>query len=59
MFEPDADELGVVARTDPDRQPALVDRFGTKITDPRAEDSDPVLVGIEAAIASPKALLAP
>jgi hypothetical protein len=43
MLEPDANELSVVARADPDRQPALVDRFLSEITDAGAEDADPCL----------------
>src|SRR3974377_502112 len=48
MFEADAHELGVVARTDPNRQPALVDRLRSEIADAGAQKTDPVLVGIEA-----------
>ena len=48
MLKPDAHELGVVARADPDRQPTLVDRLRPKIADARAQKADPVLVGIEA-----------
>ena len=48
MLEPDPDELGIVARADPDRQPALVDRLRPEIADARAQHADPVLVGIEA-----------
>src|SRR5204863_6395027 len=48
MLEPDAHELGIVARADPDRQPALVDRLLSEIPDPRAQHANSVLVGIEA-----------
>src|ERR1700742_2740517 len=48
MFEPDARELCVVARADPDREAAFVDRLLPEIADPRTEDTDTVLVGVEA-----------
>src|SRR6516225_11455673 len=48
MFEADPHELGVVARADPDRQPALVDRLWSEIADAGAQKADPVLVGIKA-----------
>src|SRR6516162_1020906 len=48
MFEADPHELGVVARADPDRQPALVDGLRSEIADAGAQKTDPVLVGIEA-----------
>src|SRR5207302_418459 len=44
----DAHELSIIARADPDRQPALVDRLFSEIADARAQDADAVLVGIEA-----------
>src|SRR5204863_5167687 len=47
VFEPDADELGVVARADPDREPPAVDRLSPEIADPGAEKADPVLVGVQ------------
>jgi len=48
MFEADAHELGVVARTDPDRQPAFIDRLRPEIADAGAQKADSVLVGIKA-----------
>jgi small subunit ribosomal protein S2 len=47
-FEPDADELGIVARADPDREAPAVDRPGPEIADPGAQKADAVLVGVEA-----------
>src|SRR5205807_6880799 len=48
MLEPNPHELGIVARADPDRQPALVDRLLSEIPDTRAQHANSVLVGIEA-----------
>src|SRR5262249_41275659 len=48
VLEPDANELRVVARADPNRQPAFVDGFRSEVADARAQDADPVLVGIKA-----------
>src|SRR5690348_1749214 len=48
MLEADTHELGVVARADPDREAAAVDRLLAEIADTRAQKPDAVLVGIEA-----------
>src|SRR5215472_16678840 len=48
MLEPDAHELGQIARADPDRQAPLVDRQGAEVADAHAQKADPVFVGVEA-----------
>src|SRR6516162_5435587 len=48
MLEPDANELSVIPRADPDRQPAFVDRLLAEIADTRAQHPDPEFLGIEA-----------
>ncbi len=48
VFEPDANQLRVVARADPDRQPPAVDRLCPEIADAGAQKTDAVLVGVKA-----------
>src|SRR2546423_4952189 len=47
MLEADTDQLGKVLGTDPDRQPALVERPVTDVADAEAEHPQPMLVGVE------------
>src|SRR4051812_25441030 len=49
MVEPDPAELHQVFRLQPDREPAMVQRFVAEIADPQARHADAVLVGIERA----------
>src|SRR5262245_52040004 len=49
VLEANADELGKILSTEPDRQPALVDGRVAHIADPETQHAQAVLVGIERA----------
>src|SRR5215210_6758594 len=56
MIESDPAQLHQIIRFEPDRKPAMIERLVAEISDPKAGDLQPMLVGIERADRFPEHL---